>query len=185
MGCPRPRGSLAVVYLLIAASGCTTAPTADRISPQKLPPAQREPQRVSWLCSQSPTRIDLAELGVPPSTAMDVALTAEDVTILLEPPRLVVLPRHVEAQSAQMIVGARGDSWRAIDRDPSDGALWVVSSETVDLLRIGRDGRQKTVRVAKVVGPGGSRAWASAARACMWFRPGRITPCGGSTVRAM
>ncbi len=54
-----------------------------------------------------------------------------------------------------MIVGAPGESWRAIDEDPSDGALWIASEENVSLIRLASNGERSKVDGPRVTGRGG------------------------------
>jgi len=54
-----------------------------------------------------------------------------------------------------MIVGQASDSWRAIDRDPEDGSLWVASEENVSLLRVAETGERIVVVGPRVEGRGG------------------------------
>jgi hypothetical protein len=112
---------------------------------------------VSWLCSSSPRIVSLQALGVPAdSRPIDLALSPEKVTILLKPARIVTFSRG-GFQVVDMIVGKAEDSWRAIDRDPSDGSLWVASDENVSLLRITETGEQKVVAGPRTTGSGGFR----------------------------
>ncbi len=56
-----------------------------------------------------------------------------------------------------MIVGAENSPWRAIDRDPTDGSLWLASDESVSLLHITEAGERKIVPGPAVQGQGGLR----------------------------
>jgi hypothetical protein len=127
-------------------------------TPPAAPPAQPETPRIaSWLCSSSPRVVSLQALGVPAdSRPIDLALSPEKVTVLLSPARIVAFSRN-GFQVVDMIVGMAGDSWRAIDRDPFDGSLWVASEENVSLLRITETGQQKAVAGPRTTGPGGFR----------------------------
>lgn len=111
--------------------------------------------RNSWLCASAPRITSLQELGVPAdSRPVDVALSQDKVTVLLRPARVVSFGRE-NLQAVDMIVGQEGDSWRAIDRDPTDGSLWIVSEENVDLLRVSETGERTLVAGPKVEGRGG------------------------------
>lgn len=118
-------------------------------------PAAPAPRSDSWLCASSPQAISLETLGVPADhQPVALALAPEKVTVLIRPARLVTLPRG-NPQVVDMIVGGSGDSWRAIDRDPTDGSLWVASEENVSLLRIAETGERTVVAGPRVEGRGG------------------------------
>lgn len=111
----------------------------------------------SWLCAFSPTAISLQELGVPASSRpIDLAISPEKVTVLLSPARLITFSRNTP-QVVDMIVGQAGDSWRAIDRDPTDGSLWVASDDNVSLLRVAENGERTGISGPRVQGQGGFR----------------------------
>ena len=108
------------------------------------------------MCAASPERISLATLGVPAtSVPVDAAIGNGIVTVLFQPARLVSFSESPLDRRVTMVVGDPADTWRAIDRDPVDGTLWVASEETVSLLRIGADGRQVSVKGPAVSGRGG------------------------------
>ena len=131
-----------------------SAPPPPAPAPVALP---ETPHAASWLCSSSPRIVSLQALGVPAdSRPIDLALSPEKVAVLLKPARIISFSRG-GFQVVDMIVGRAGDSWRAIDRDPSDGSLWVASGENVSLLRITETGEQRVVAGPRTTGPGGFR----------------------------
>ena len=140
------RPTLAVATLLTAACSGTPAPTAA--------PA---PASVSWLCASAPLDIALQKAGVPAgSRPIDLALSANKVSVLLSPARIVTFARN-DPQAVDMIIGGDRSPWRAIDRDPTDGSLWVASDESVSLLRIAETGERTIVPGPPVQGQGGFR----------------------------
>ena len=157
----------------MAAVLCAVACSA---TPPAAPPEQPEiPRAVSWLCSSSPRAVSLQALGVPAdSRPIDLALSPETVTVLLRPARIVTFSRG-DSRVVDMIVGKALDSWRGIDRDPSDGSLWVACDENVSLLRISKTGEQKVVAGPRTTGPGGFRQIRVAADAIY------ATPFGGES----
>jgi hypothetical protein len=113
------------------------------------------PRSASWLCAFSPYAVSLQALGVPAdSEPIDLALSPEKVTVLLRPARLVSFSRS-GLQVVDMLVGNTADSWRAIDRDPTDGSLWVASGENVSFLRIAESGERNGIDGPRVEGQGG------------------------------
>ena len=75
--------------------------------------------------------------------------------MLFQPARLVTFSRIPGERRVEMLVGAPGDSWRAIDEDPSDGALWVASEQNVSLMRLAPNGERSIVDGPRVTGRGG------------------------------
>jgi len=139
----------ATAALTLACTG-TTAPAP---GPAPAPVAQS----VSWLCATAPLEIPLQKAGVPAgSRAIDVALSADKVSILLSPARIVTFSR-TDPRDVDMLVGGEKSPWRAIDRDPTDGSLWVASDESVSLLHITEAGERKIISGPAVQGQGGLR----------------------------
>jgi hypothetical protein len=127
---------------------CTGAPA---------PAPAPAPRSASWLCATAPLDIALQKAGVPAgSQAIDVALSTDKVSILLAPARIVTFSR-TDPRDVDMIVGGEKSPWRAIDRDPTDGSLWVASDESVSLLHITEGGERKIVPGPAVQGQGGLR----------------------------
>jgi hypothetical protein len=147
-----PRSFIASVVLAapLAFASCAGTPPAPAAAPSS--PASRS----SWLCAASPERVSLATLGVPAaSVPIDASIENGTVTVLFQPARLVSFSQSPLERRVTMEVGDPADTWRAIDRDPVDGSLWVASEETVSLLRIGADGRRSSVKGPTVSGRGG------------------------------
>jgi hypothetical protein len=141
---PTYRHAAAVAAVLTLS--CTAAPA----------PAPA-PQSASWLCATAPLDVALQKAGVPAgSQAIDVALSADKVSVLLAPARIVTFSR-TDPKDVDMIVGGEKSPWRAIDRDPTDGSLWVASDESVSLLHITVAGERKIVPGPAVQGQGGLR----------------------------
>lgn len=140
-------GWLIVVVTAVACSGARQPEARQSIS--------AAPRSDSWLCASSPQVVSLEAFGVPTvDQPIDIALGPEKVTVLLRPARLVTLQRR-NPRAVDMIVGTSSESWRAIDRDPMDGSLWIASSETVSLLRIAETGERRLVSGPRVEGQGG------------------------------
>jgi hypothetical protein len=112
----------------------------------------------SWLCSEEPRIFSLESIGVPAASfGDDILLDGEEVVVLLQPSRIVRLTRTEKPRVLEMLVATRDDGWSAIDRDPTDGSIWVVSDSSFQLLRIAPGGSQSGIRVAGVEGTGGFR----------------------------
>ncbi len=139
--------ALAAVSLAACSGTPPPAPTASEPAPDS--------SRVSWLCAVSPQAVSLQTLGIPAdSRPIDLALTPEKVTILLSPARLVTFSRSGPG-TVDMIAGGETGSWSAIDRDPTDGSLWVASNDVVSLLQIAESGERRVVAGPHVSGRGG------------------------------
>ena len=148
-------GRVIVSAAVCVALGCAVAGV--RNSGPVPAPTAREVRVSSLLCESAPVAVSLATFGVPAdSQPVDVAISPEKITVLLDPSRLVTFSRD-NPQSVDMIVGGPEESWRAIDRDPGDGSLWVASGETVSLLRIPENGDRSVIAGPPVVGRGGFR----------------------------
>jgi hypothetical protein len=118
--------------------------------------AASAPARTSWICAAAPERVTLSSLGVPvTSVPVDAALGNGTVTVLFDPSRVVVFSIDAADRKVTMVVGDPSDTWRAIDRDPFDGSLWIASDQTVSLVRIGPDGQHFLVKGPAVSGQGG------------------------------
>jgi hypothetical protein len=145
---------LRLALLGFAAAAAAILTGACSGAPAPAPPTSRG---VSWLCSAAPLDIALQAVGVPAgSRPIDLALSAEKVSILLSPARIVTFAR-TDPKAVDMIVGREDSPWRAIDRDPTDGSLWVASDETVSLLHISETGERSVVPGPTVEGRGGFR----------------------------
>ena len=90
------------------------------------------------------------------SRPIDVAISRDKISILFDPPRIVTVSRS-DFRSVDVLVGDPGNPWRAIDRDPVDGSLWIASDDRVALLHIGAGGEREIVPGPRVEGQGGFR----------------------------
>jgi hypothetical protein len=141
------------VALISAACSGTPPPAAAPVAKLEASPSVA----ASWLCAAKPRKVSLPMTGLPPdSRLIDEALSADKVTLLFRPARIVVLSRS-DTPSVDVIVGDSQSSWSAIDRDPTDDSLWVASDDNVSLLRIAATGERRVVTGPRVAGRGGFR----------------------------
>lgn len=189
---------LALLALSLAACAGTPAPPQETPAPAPAseslpPPAAPAPPPVpagppvsKQICGVEVGRtVDLAELGVPEgSRPLDLALTADTVWLLFEPPLLVGLPRAATEHTpvaipefgaveemADLISGPADAAWSALAVD-WDGSVWGVSRATSDLWRKRPGHRPEAVRLsgAPALRQGGFRD-ILVGRGSLWVAP--------------
>jgi hypothetical protein len=154
--------SRALSWLCLAAAvaplgGCASAP-ASAPAPAVTPAAQQEPPlpRVSLLCHEGTTAARFEDLGVPrEETPSAVVISGEITYVLFQPGRLLRITRKEGKIQSEMALSKPGETWAAMDVDPVDGSLWLVSTQDLALRQITPDWKTKTVKLQKVEGSGG------------------------------
>jgi len=147
-------GALAVMALL---GGCASAPPPAP-APAAAPPVKGEPppSRVSLICHEGTTAARFDQLGVPDGEyPQGVVLSGDTTYVLFRPGRLMRLARKDGKIQAQMALSKPGETWSAMDVDPADGSVWLVSESDLALRNISPDWKTKTVKLRKVEGDGG------------------------------
>jgi|CXWL01.1.fsa_nt_gi hypothetical protein len=125
-------------------SACASAPP-----PATLP-------RVSLVCHPAAIAARFSAFGIPEGEIpRAVALSGEGTYVLFAPNRLLLVKRPGAQMQAEMTLGKPGETWAAMDVDPVDGALWVVSSDDLALRRVAPGWQVETVGLAGVEGEGG------------------------------
>ena len=159
MGTPR----IAILLAVLSLTACASAP------PPQVVPTPIEVSRpgltllpehpvVERLCGPSARQISFRSLGVPPhSRALDLALSEKSVWVLFDPPRLVEVARDPANPAARMWEGREDSAWGAVDVDPTDGSLWVVSANRLELIHVDAEGQGRIVPLSRVEGSGGFR----------------------------
>lgn len=161
---------LAVSALVAALAGCATSapparqtlppPAPVRQAPPPPPPVEVRPPgpTVKLLCQESVRRIPFEGIGIPRySQILDIALTPERVWLLVSPTHLVELWRDPADMKFRTVTGREDASWGALDVDPLDGSLWIVSSVRLELIHINPDGESRIVKIQRLEGQGGFR----------------------------
>ena len=144
--------------LLSCAAGC--APSAPPSVPPQFPAAALETpiEDAALLCNASARVTPWRSIKVPENyRAVDVALTPDRVWVLLAPPALVSLPREGDVGQPMFSIPRGEADWSAIDTDPTDGSLWIASSNAYRLVHVSADGKQRRIDLKRVQGEGGLR----------------------------
>jgi len=164
---------LAVFFLVAALAGCATSapPPARQVPPPSVAPARRpappRPQPVEvqppgptieLLCQETVRKIPFEAIEVPRySQILDIALTRDRIWLLVSPTHLVELWRDPADMKFRTVRGREDASWGALDVDPLDGSLWIVSSVRLELIHIIPDGTSRVVKIQRLEGEGGFR----------------------------
>jgi len=146
-----------LVLILALPGGCASAPPAPAPAPAA-PAVKGEPPppRVSLICSEGTKAARFEELGVPrEDLPTAVALSGETTYVLFEPGRLMRITFKEGKIQSQMALSKPGEIWSAMDVDPADGSLWLVSERDLALRNIAPDWQTRTVKLQKVEGSGG------------------------------
>ncbi|MDP9120909.1 MAG: hypothetical protein M3O15_05985 [Acidobacteriota bacterium] len=145
---------LALVLLLASscASGTASAPVSNS---SRAKAAADGPKKVSLLCNPSIAFVSFATLGVPQDeTPIAVAVTDQADYVLFTPARLLRLDRGQGSVRTAMVIGQPGETWTAMDVDPTDGSLWIVDDHFV-LIHVLPGLRLVRLPIPRVVGTGG------------------------------
>jgi hypothetical protein len=143
------------LVLIVLLGGCASAPPPAPAA--AAPPVKgNPPPRVSLICHEGTTAARFDELGVPHGEHPEGLVLSGDTTyVLFRPGRLMRLTRKDGKIQAQMALSKPGETWSAMDVDPVDGSLWLVSERDLALRNIAPDWKTKTVKLQKVEGDGG------------------------------
>ena len=126
--------------------------------PVKAKAAEPEGPRLSLVCSPEARRIAFPAIGVEPYTSiLDVALAPERIWLLVDQSHVIEVERKAEGATFRTIAGSPDARWAALDVDPRDGSLWVVSMERLELIHILPAGKSQVVKIPRLEGEGGFR----------------------------
>jgi hypothetical protein len=128
--------------------------------PPAPPPAEAQPPgpTVKLLCEETARKIPFAGIGIPRFTKiLDIALTPDRAWLLVSPTQLVELWRDPGEMRFRAVTGKDDAAWGALDVDPLDGSLWIVSSVRLELIHIVPDDASRTVKISRLEGQGGFR----------------------------
>jgi hypothetical protein len=110
------------------------------------------------LCAPAARRIPFEAIGIAPhSQLFDIALSADRVWLLVDFNHLIELWRNSEERLFRRVEGREEAYWEALDVDPVDGSLWIVSTLRLELIHLVPDGRSHVVQIPRLEGEGGFR----------------------------
>jgi hypothetical protein len=113
---------------------------------------------VSLVCDPAVRKIPFPSMGIPLYThLLDIALTPDRVWLLVDQHHIVEVGRNPEQPTFRTIVGKEDATWDALDVDPVDGSLWIVSFLRLELIHLIPDGKSTIVRIPRLEGQGGFR----------------------------
>src|ERR1043165_3587385 len=151
-----PRFPLLAMSALVAAlAGCATTsapppvrrpvppPPVGRPAPPSPQPVEVQPPRptIPLLCQETVPKSSVEAIGIPRySQILDIALTPDRIWLLVSPPHLVEVWRDPADRKFRTVNGKEDAAWGALDVDPVDGSLWIVSSVRLELIHIVPDG---------------------------------------------
>lgn len=155
-----------LVLIAMTLSSCASpAPPAG--SPAPLPvPSAAPPQpvemapgpMVSLVCDETARKIPFPAMGIPLYTSLlDIALTPDRVWLLVDQHHIVEVGRNPDRPMFRTITGKEDATWDALDVDPVDGSLWIVSLLRLELIHLNPDGKSTIVRIPRLEGEGGFR----------------------------
>jgi hypothetical protein len=152
----RRAGAAAGAFLLALAGtvGCASAPPAT--APPDSPAGPVIPD-AAWVCGPGARTLAWSGLGVPErARPIDLALGPDAVWVLFEPTFLLRVPRATGAGDAPTFTSPaqEGETWSAVDVDPSDGSVWLARRDAYEALQV-VDGGARRVRLERVTGEGG------------------------------
>lgn len=149
--------------MLVLLAGCaSSAPPASRHTPPlqtelEMQAKAAEPT-VSLLCDPAVRKIPFPSMGIPLYTSLlDIALTPDRVWLLVDQHHIVEVGRNPDNPTFRTIVGKEDATWDALDVDPVDGSLWIVSFLRLELIHLIPDGKSTIVRIPRLEGEGGFR----------------------------
>lgn len=111
----------------------------------------------AWVCGAGARTLAWSELGVPErARPIDLALGPDAVWVLFEPTFLLRVARAAGAGDEPTFTSPaqEGETWSAVDVDPSDGSVWLARRDAYEILRL-FDGGARRVRLDRVTGAGG------------------------------
>lgn len=144
----RPGAAAGALLLGLAiTAGCASAPT----------PAEPPIPDAAWVCGPGARTLAWSELGVPErARPIDLALGPDAVWVLFEPTFLLRVARAAGADEEPTFTSPprEGETWSAVDVDPSDGSVWLARRDAYEALRLVEGGARR-VRLDRVTGEGG------------------------------
>lgn len=163
---PLSARSVTAAMILALLAGCASpAPPAARSLPPATASAPAPAQgakaaepTVSLVCDQAARRIPFPSIGIPLYTSLlDMALTPDSVWLLADQHHIMEVGRNPDRPTFRTIVGKDHANWDALDVDPVDGSLWIVSLLRLELIHLIPDGKSTIVRIPHLEGEGGFR----------------------------
>jgi len=113
---------------------------------------------IELLCQETVRKIPFEAIGIPHySQILDIALTPDRIWLLVSPTHLVELWRDPADMKFRTVNGREDAAWGALDVDPLDGSLWIVSSVRLELIHIVPGGASRVVKIQRLEGQGGFR----------------------------
>jgi hypothetical protein len=102
--------------------------------------------------------VSFTALGVEPYTQIiDMALSPDRAWLLVDLSHIVEVGRRAEGATFRTIAGSPDARWAALDVDPTDGSLWVVSMERLELIHLVPGAKSQVVKIPRLEGEGGFR----------------------------
>jgi hypothetical protein len=168
------------VCLAFSLAACASAPPTAGPPASAPVPKSPGPRSVNLLCHQGARVVLFDKVGVPADERpIDVALTRGATWVLFDSGRVLQFQRgggdHLDLRVRLLPVKVEVG---AMAVDPLDGSVWVVSQSSVDLYRIGVDGRLSTVKLQRKVEGAGGYSGLLVARDAIYAQP----TCSGSAV---
>lgn len=123
---PLRRAALAAVLLALAA--CSSQP-APRPAPAAPPPG-KAPRILSSsaFCGSTARVVRFSQVGIAhKEQPFEAAVTDRYVWVLVDPARLLRIPR--DGEGFEILDGAPGEVWTAMDADPRDGSIWIAARD--------------------------------------------------------
>ena len=151
--------AILLAMTVAALAGCASpVPQAPAVRPAPPPLEELPGPGVDLFCRQDLRRIPFPSLGIPPYTRLlDVALAPDRVWLLVDQHHIVEVGRNPDQPTFRTITGKEDATWDALDVDPVDGSLWIVSFLRLELIHLNPDGKSTIVRIPRLEGEGGFR----------------------------
>lgn len=147
----------ALLLALAATAGCASAPPATPPPATAAPAAEPVIPDAAWVCGPGSRKVAWSDFGVPEQARpIDLALGSDAVWVLFEPTFLLRVARAAGADDAPAFTSPpqEGETWSAVDVDPSDGSVWLARRDAYEALQV-VDGGARRVRLDRVTGEGG------------------------------
>lgn len=154
----RSRWLAAAALAVLAACASPAPPVQRQPAPRPVMEVQAPGPTVDLLCAGAADTVSFESMGISPYTQiLDIALTPDRVWLLVDPTHLVELWRDPEERKFRAITGKEDAAWGALDVDPLDGSLWIVSSQRLELIHLIPDGQSRILKIPRLEGQGGFR----------------------------
>jgi hypothetical protein len=120
---PIRRSVLAAV--LVIASACSSQPAPHPAPPPAAAPSIRPS---SAFCGSTARVVRFSQVGIGlKEQPFEAAVTDRYVWVLVDPARLLRIPR--DGEGFDVLDGAPGEVWTAMDADPRDGSIWIAARD--------------------------------------------------------